>query len=131
MNNKFIYIGIILTLVICLLLSSILMYVYYPREKLINVDGIWLSAGTEKVKNSIIFSDNGTSTIYFRDVSNINYTSSRPMTVITRTPTLLEATYQGPTGETIKFSSKNGNEGIYSVQPITSEQIVQYLYQKI
>lgn len=129
--NKFVYIGIVFILIVCSLVSSILAYIYYPREKLIIVDGTWLSVGPETVKNSIIFNDNGTSTIYFRDASNTNYTSPRPMTVNTRTPILLEATYQGPTGETIKFSSKNGNEGIYSIQPTTSEQMLKYLYQKI
>ncbi|ARF09616.1 hypothetical protein Indivirus_1_239 [Indivirus ILV1] len=104
---------------------------YKKTTEKLNVNGTWLSSGNETLKNTILFTDNGELNITFRDTSATSYIFPRPMNVISRTPTLFEAEYQGLSGDIIKFTSKDGNTGIYSVQKTSNEQPIVNTYQKV
>lgn len=128
--NKFTYIFIIFIVVMCLIISSMTAYLYYPKNNNININGIWISAGPETTKNTIVFTDNNQTTLQFRDTSNTLLTQPRQMNVTTRTPTRLDAEYNGTFGDVIKFTTSDGYIGIYSVQASPTSPILQYVYQK-
>ena len=127
MNNKFIYIPVIVILIICLMLSSVMAYLYF-KEKGINVDGTWISIG--QVKASLLITDDDSNIIQFKDTSNPTFVLPRPMNVISRTSKYLEAVHNGAQGEIIKFVSKDGNTGVFSVQKSATDPGVSRVYQK-
>jgi len=122
MPNKIIYIAIILVILICSVLSSIVSYLYFRKEKGINVDGTWLS---KKINATLLLTDNDSNIIQFKDMNNPTFVLPRSMIVTKRTATYLEAVHNGIQGEVIKFISKDGNTGIYSINDTVS-----YVYQK-